>query len=258
MSPVASTPIVDLDLIDRRAVVTGGASGIGAAISRRLAVAGAAVTILDRDGDGARAVADEIGGQAVEIDLTDGAALDALALDADVLINNAGFQHVAPVEDFPPDVFEAIVAVMLTASFRLARQVMPGMAERGWGRIISISSVHGLRASPYKAAYVAAKHGLEGLSKVLAAEGGGSGVTANCINPAYVRTPLVEGQIADQAASHGIGPDEVIEQIMLVQPAVKRLIEPEEVAELTAYLCTDAAGMVTGASWTIDGGWTAR
>jgi 3-hydroxybutyrate dehydrogenase len=175
-----------------------------------------------------------------------------------VLVNNAGFQHVAPVEEFPPERFAAMVAVMLEAPFRLARAVLPGMYRRGWGRVINVSSVHGLRASPYKSAYVAAKHGLEGLSKVIALEGGPRGVTSNCICPAYVRTPLVEGQIADQARIHGISEAEVVQRVMLTEPAIKRLIEPEEVAEVALFLCSPAAAFVNGASLALDGGWTAR
>ena len=148
-------------------------------------------------------------------------------------MNCAGLQHVAPVHEFPPDMFRRLLAVMLEAPFQLARAALPHMYEQGFGRIVNISSVHGLRASPYKSAYVAAKHGLEGLSKVIALEGGGRGVTSNTICPAYVRTPLVEKQIADQARIHGISEDRVIEEIMLTEPAIKRLIEPSEVAELT-------------------------
>jgi len=147
---------------------------------------------------------------------------------------------------------------MLEAPFRLARRTLPHMYARGWGRVINISSVHGLRASPFKAAYVSAKHGLEGLSKVIALEGAAHGVTSNCIDPAYVRTPLVERQIADQARTHGIAEQDVVEQIMLAPTAIKRLVEPAEVAALAAVLYGPASGSITGSSLTIDGGWTAH
>jgi len=247
-----------VDLSGRRALVTGGASGIGRACARRLAVAGAEVTVLDLDGEGAGRVASEIGGRAVQADLADAATLDTLGLDADVVVNNAGLQHVAPLEQFPPERFSYLLRVMLEAPFRVVRACLPGMYARGYGRVVHLSSVHGLRASPNKAAYVAAKHGLEGLSKVVALEGGPRGVTSNCICPAYVRTPLVEGQIADQARIHGISEDEVVEGIMLTEPAIKRLIEPEEVAGLVAYLCSAEASFINGASLTMDGGWSAR
>ena len=164
----------------------------------------------------------------------------------------------APVEEFDPDRFALIHKVMLEALFRLARVLLPGMYERGWGRIVNISSVHGHRASPYKSAYVSAKHGLEGLSKTIAMEAAGRGVTSNTVCPGYVRTPLVEGQIADQAAAHGIPAEEVVATIMLDRAAIKRLIEPAEVAELVAYLCSPAADFITGASIPLDGGWTAH
>jgi 3-hydroxybutyrate dehydrogenase len=165
---------------------------------------------------------------------------------------------VAPIEEFPPEKFRLLLTVMLDAPFRLVQAALPHMYAQGWGRIVNISSVHGLRASPYKSAYVAAKHGLEGLSKVIALEGGPRGVTSNTICPAYVRTPLVEKQIADQARVHGISPDRVIAEIMLTEPAVKRLIEPAEVAEMAVYLCSSAASFVNGTSFVLDGGWTAR
>ena len=247
-----------VDLDGRTALVTGGASGIGEACARRLAAAGAKVTVVDRDGEGAERVAGELGGTPVAADLTDPASFDGLDPTADVLVNNAGFQHVAPVEEFPPERFAAMLALMVEAPFRLARAVLPGMYERGWGRVVNISSVHGLRASPYKSAYVAAKHGLEGLSKVIALEGGPRGVTSNCICPAYVRTPLVENQISDQAITHGISEEEVVEKIILTEPAIKRLIEPEEVAELAAFLCTPEASFINGASLVMDGAATAH
>ncbi|MBO4273527.1 3-hydroxybutyrate dehydrogenase [Microbispora triticiradicis] len=257
-----------MSLEGRTALVTGAGSGIGRACARRLAAEGAHVVVVDVNAEAAGKVAAEIGGTPVTVDLSDPEFLVAwrgqlppspdTRLRADIVVNNAGFQHVAPIEEFPPEIFSAIMRVMVEAPFLLARAVLPGMYERGWGRIVNISSVHGLRASPYKAAYVTAKHALEGLSKVIALEGAAHGVTSNCVNPAYVRTPLVENQIADQARTHGIGPDEVVEQIMLAPAAIKRLIEPDEVAEMVAYLCGPAGSFVTGASIPIDGGWSAR
>ena len=250
--------MTEQDLADRRAVVTGGASGIGLACAKEFAGRGAHVIIADLNAEAAAAAAHEIGGEAWAVDLSDTSALDALELQADILVNNAGIQRVSPISEFDPDAFRLIQRIMLEAPFLLIRAVLPGMYERGWGRIINISSVHGLRASAFKSAYVAAKHGLEGLSKVTALEGGPHGVTSNCINPGYVRTPLVEKQIADQARLHGIPESEVVERIMLTESAIKRLVEATEVASLAGWLASDAAGMVTGASYTMDGGWSAR
>jgi 3-hydroxybutyrate dehydrogenase len=247
-----------VDLTGRSALVTGAASGIGRACAYRLASAGAEVTVVDLNGDAARKVAEEFGGKAVQADLSDHTVIDSLEVEADIVVNNAGLQHVSAIEEFPPERFSLIVRLMLEAPFRLVQKALPKMYERGWGRVINISSVHGLRASPYKAAYVAAKHGLEGLSKVIALEGGPRGVTSNCLCPAYVRTPLVDNQIADQARIHGISEEEVIERIMLTEPAIKRLIESEEVAELAAFLCAPEASFINGASLVMDGGWTAR
>lgn len=249
---------VNVDLSGKNALVTGAASGIGKACAKRLADAGASVTVLDLNGDVAREVANDLGGRAIQTDLSDYDALDSLEISADIVVNNAGLQHVSPVEDFPPEMFTTILRVMLEAPFRIVRLALPGMYERGWGRVINISSAHGLAASPYKSAYVSAKHGLEGLSKVIALEGGDKGVTSNCICPAYVRTPLVEWQIADQAKTHNISEDEVIEKIMLTLPSIKRLVEPEEVSEMLAFLCAPQSSFVNGASITMDGGWTAR
>jgi 3-hydroxybutyrate dehydrogenase len=199
-----------------------------------------------------------VGGTAVTVDLSDLTAVDALDLAVDILVNNAGLQHVAPVHEFPVDRFSYILRLMLEAPFRLARGALPHMYSQGWGRVVNISSIHGLRASPFKSAYVTAKHGLEGLSKVIALEGAEHGVTSNCVNPAYVRTPLVEGQIADQARSHGLSEDDVVEQVMLAPAAIKRLIEPAEVADAVSWLCSPSATSVTGTSMVMDGGWSAH
>jgi len=245
-------------LAGRRALVTGGASGIGRSIAVAFAQAGACVTVLDRDVEAAKTVADEIGGLAVVADLADFDAIADLDLEVDIVVNNAGVQHIAPLESFPVERFSYILRVMLEAPFRIIQGALPHMYEHGWGRIVNVSSVHGLRASAYKSAYVSAKHGLEGLSKVAALEGAAHGVTSNCINPAYVRTALLEAQIADQARTHGISESEVVEQVMLAPAAVKRLIEPEEVAALALFLCSANAASVTGSSFCLDGGWTAH
>jgi 3-hydroxybutyrate dehydrogenase len=246
------------ELDGRTALVTGGASGIGAACARELAARGASVTVADVDEVAAKAVADELDGTAWAVDLLDVEALEKLTLEVDVLVNNAGVQSIDPIADFAPDRFRSMLALMVEVPFLLIRAALPAMYAKGFGRIINVSSVHGLRASEFKVAYVTAKHGLEGLSKVTALEGGPHGVTSNCVNPGYVRTPLVTKQIADQARTHGIGEQEVLEQILLSESAIKRLVEPQEVAALVAWLASAAAGMVTGASYTMDGGWSAR
>ena len=261
---VASRPVTDskethvtLDLEGKTALVTGAASGIGRAVAVRLAAGGASVVVLDRDEAGAKQLAADIEGDFLVADLSDPSVIDTLDLDADILVNNAGIQHVAPIEEFEPERFSLIQRVLLEAPFRFARALLPGMYARGWGRIVNVSSVHGHRASPYKAAYVSAKHGLEGLSKVIALEAASKGVTSNTVCPGYVRTPLVEGQIADQARTHGIDEAEVLDDVLLAKTPVKRLAEPEEVARLVAFLCGPGTDSVTGSSFMMDGGWTA-
>ncbi|WP_030192608.1 3-hydroxybutyrate dehydrogenase [Streptomyces sp. NRRL S-87] len=239
------------------ALVTGGGSGIGRACAVALAAAGARVHVVDIDAAAAKAVAGAVGGTAHAADLADPAAIEALPADVDVLVNNAGLQHVAPLHAFPPERFARIQQVMVTAPFLLMRRCLPHMYDRGWGRVVNISSVHGLRASAFKSAYVAAKHALEGLSKVLAVEAAPHGVTSNCVSPGYVRTPLVEGQIRDQAAAHGLSPDAVVDDVLLARSPLKRLIEPEEVAAAVLWLCGPHTTYVTGTSLPLDGGWTA-
>ncbi|ABK71808.1 3-hydroxybutyrate dehydrogenase [Mycolicibacterium smegmatis] len=246
------------DLAGRKALVTGAASGIGAACVRELAARGAAVTIADIDAERADALAAEVGGTAWAVDLLDVAALEDLELDVDILVNNAGVQSINPIEEFPPERFRMLMTLMVESPFLLIRAALPHMYRQRFGRIVNISSVHGLRASEYKVGYVTAKHALEGLSKVTALEGGPHQVTSNCINPGYVRTPLVTKQIADQARIHGIPEDDVVAQVLLKESAIKQLVEPEEVAALVGWLASPSARMVTGASYTMDGGWSAR
>ena len=245
-------------LTGRKALVTGGAGGIGAAIARRLAAEGAHVTVADLAGEATRTMASELGGEAWEVDLSDTRALDEVRLDCDVLVNCAGIQHVSPIESFDPDRFRLIQRIMLEAPFLLIRAALPHMYAQGWGRIVNISSVHGLVASPFKAAYVAAKHGLEGLSKVTALEGGAHGVSSVCINPGYVRTPLVEKQVADQMRVHGMTEAEVTEKVFLQMPARKEFVDPADIAALVAFLAGPNGVMASGSSYVLDGGWTAR
>ncbi|WP_110602726.1 3-hydroxybutyrate dehydrogenase [Salinicola lusitanus] len=248
----------------RVAVVTGTSSGIGRAVVENLANQGIRVMAVDANPAG-KAVAEAVGATFFEADLTEGeqcARVIGTAVErfgsVDILVNNAGIQHVADIEHFPPDKWRKIIDLMLTAPFLLTQAAWPHMREKAWGRIINIASIHANVASPGKSAYVSAKHGLIGLTRTAALEGGEHGITANAICPAYVRTPLVERQIADQATLNGMDESEVIEKIMLSGAAIKRLIEPEEVAGVVAYLASDQASAVTGADWAIDLGWTAR
>ena len=247
------------ELNGRVALVTGAASGIGRAIAQRLLDGGASVISADLRPD------DDTPGEAVAVDLTTREGnRDAVqaALDAhgrlDLLVPNAGFQHVSPIEEFPEDRWDAIVAILLTSPFLLARQAWPALRESGDGRYIAIASVHGLVASPYKAAYVSAKHGVLGLVKTLALEGADEGVVAAAVCPGYVRTPLVENQVAAQAEAHGMPEERVLEEVILAPHAVKQLIEPDEVAEVVAFLLGPAGRTFTGSAVTMDQGWSAR
>jgi len=262
------TPAFKLD--GKAAIVTGAASGIGRAIAATLGAAGAAVCVGDLDEEGSRRVAAEIersGGRAIAVraDVSRADQVEALVRATaeafgrmDILVNNAGLQHVAPVHEFPLEKWNQLIGVMLTGTFLCTRAALPHMMTKRWGRVVNISSIHGLVASPFKSAYISAKHGIIGFTRTLALEVAEHGITANAVCPGYVRTPLVEGQIADQARVHGIPAQQVVETIMLAPSALKRLLEPEEVAFLVLYLCSEAAAGITGAAYSIDGGWTAR
>ena len=247
------------------ALVTGGASGIGLACAERLAADGMTVVIADMNEQAGTEHAKRLAGDFIAADLSKKSGCKQL-VDATlkkhgtvhVLINNAGFQHVSPIEDFPEEQWDRMIALMLTAPFLLTRYCWPAMKQQKWGRIVNMGSIHALIASPFKVGYIAAKHGLVGLTRTAALEGGEFGITVNAICPAYVRTPLVDNQIADQAKANNMSSAEVIEKIMLAPAAVKRLIEPAEVAAFVAYLCSDAAGVITGSALTMDLGWTAR
>ena len=249
----------------RVALVTGSASGIGLAVAERFVADGAKVVIADIQADAGSAQARRLGCLFVECDLSHRSGCQALAdrvLEEfgtiHILVNNAGFQHIDAIEDFPEDTWDRMVAVMLTAPFLLTKYAWPAMKAQGWGRVVQMSSIHGLVASPFKSGYISAKHGLIGLTRTAGLEGGAHGITVNAVCPAYARTPLVESQIADQARLRGISREEVIEKVMLEPAAIKRLIEPSEIADLVAYLCSDSGSVVTGSAWTMDLGWTAR
>ncbi len=249
------------------ALITGAASGIGAEIARTLYHEGCDVVIADLH---APEYLTELSAEGqrtlfISTDLSQAEQCHSLVErvtrewgGVDILVNNAGFQHVSPLEDFPEAVWEKMLQVMLTAPFLLTKYVLPGMKQRRWGRIINMGSIHSQVASLNKAGYIAAKHGLVGLTKTTALEGGPFQITANVICPAYVRTPLVEQQIAAQAETLGISIEEVESQVFLKASATGRMIEPAEVASMVSYLCSEQAKSITGACWTIDGGWTAQ
>jgi 3-hydroxybutyrate dehydrogenase len=249
----------------RVAIVTGGASGIGRATVERLAADGYKTAVVDLPGAAGPQVAEAVGGIFIGADLSERAECKRVVDETlaqfgrvDVLVNNAGFQHIDAIDEFPEDRWDTMLAVMLTAPFLLTRYAWPDMKRRGWGRIVNIGSIHSLRASPFKVGYIAAKHGVLGLTRTAAVEGGPFGITVNLIAPAYVRTPLVEKQIADQARTRNIAPEDVIEKVMLEPAAIKRLIEPAEVADLVAFLCSATGGTMTGSVYEMALGWTAR
>ena len=254
-----------MTLADKTVLVTGAGSGIGRAIAEAFARAGARVIAHDLV-PSALAVAEAIGANFLQADLADQDAVRALAQAAlaraggrvDILVNNAGFQQIHSVEEFPEATWNRMIQVMLTAPFQLIKYLLPAMKANRWGRIMNIASLHSVVASPYKSAYISAKHGLLGLTRTVALEAAPFGVTVNAICPAYVRTPLVDQQIADQARTLNIPEDEVIERVMLAPAAIKRLVEPEEVAAFALYLASDHAGVITGAAHMLDLGWTAR
>lgn len=249
----------------RVALVTGGASGIGLACAGRLIADGLQVAVVDLPGDQAAANAAAIGARFVAADLTlDGACETVVGRVADgpggldVLVCSAGYQHIDPIEEFPAERWRHMLELMLTAPFLLTKHAWPYLTRSGTGRIVHIGSAHSLTASPFKSAYVSAKHGLVGLARTTALEGGPHGLTCNVVAPGYVRTPLVEKQIADQARTRGIPVSEVEEKVFLENAAVKRLLEPEDVAGLVSWLVSEAAWGVTGSVQSIDMGWTAR
>jgi 3-hydroxybutyrate dehydrogenase len=259
-------------LKSKAAVVTGSTSGIGLAIARALAGQGANV-LLNGFGDAAeieairRGIETEFGVTALHspADMSKPAEIEAMIRQAeeafgavDILVNNAGIQHVSPVEDFPIEKWDAIIAINLSSVFHATRAALPRMRERGWGRIINMASAHSLVASPFKSAYVAAKHAVAGFTKTIALEVATDGITVNCISPGYVWTPLVERQIPDTMKARGLTREQVINDVLLEAQPTKQFVTVEQVAGLALFLCSDAATNVTGANHVIDGGWTAR
>ena len=259
------------DRLNRTAVVTGSTSGIGLGIAEALAGAGYDVitnSYTDTDEDRAQAagIAERHGVECrfVSADMSDGEACRRLVEEAgalnggvSVLVNNAGIQFVAPIEEFPVAKWDAILAINLSSAFHTTAAALPQMKRLGWGRVVNVASAHGLTASPFKSAYVAAKHGMVGLSKVVALETARLSITANTICPGYVLTPLIEAQIPEQMKEHGMGRDEVIERVMLERQPTRRFATPEQIGATAVFLCSDAASQITGTEISVDGGWTA-
>ena len=246
----------------KRALVTGSTSGIGLAVARALRAEGAEV-ILNGFGDEGEiaALCEELGAKHSAANLLEVSEIEAMMADAgplDILVNNAGMQHVSPVEEFPVAKWNAIIGLNLTAAFHTTRLAVPAMKARGWGRIINTASAHSKTASPFKSAYNASKHGIDGFTKTIALELAQTGVTANCISPGYVWTPLIEGQIPDTMKARGLSRDEVINDVLLAKQPTKKFVQPEEIGALAVFLCREEAGNVTGANWSVDGGWTAE
>ena len=259
-------------LKDKVALVTGSTSGIGLGIATGLAAQGCHV-VLNGFGDAGEIeqirtdMSEKHGVQVIYsgADMSKGQEIETLVSEAkerlgglDIVVNNAGIQHVSPIEEFPPEKWDAILAISLSSTFHTTRLAVPGMKAKGWGRIVNIASAHGLIASPFKSAYVAAKHGMVGFTKAVALEVAQSGITCNAICPGYVHTPLVDMQIDDTAKARGITREEVIKDVMLGEQPTKRFVTVEEITELTIFLCSDAAASITGTSVAIDGGWTAH
>lgn len=256
---------MDMRADGKVALVTGAGSGIGAAIARQLVTQGATVVVADLDGSGGPAIAEQIQGHFLAADLRQSTACRELVDNTarqfgriDILVNNAGFQHVSPIEEFPEEVWASLLAVMLTAPFLLTKHAWPLMKAQRWGRIVNMSSIHGLVASPSKAGYISAKHGLIGLTRAAAVEGGQHGITVNAICPGWTRTPLVEAQLNELARAQGVSFDEILNRVGPSEAAIKRLIEPEEVAALVGFLASDAGAAITGTTQVIDGGFTAH
>lgn len=249
-------------LKEKRALITGSTSGIGLAVARAMHAEGAEVILNGLgDRDEIDALCEELGATYNGANLLDPDAIAKMMKEVgpiDILVNNAGMQHVAPVEEFPPEKWDAILALNLSAAFHTVRHAVPAMKEKGWGRIINTASAHSLTASPFKSAYNATKHAIAGFTKTIALELAQSGVTANCISPGYVWTPLIEGQIPDTMKARGLTREQVINDVLLAKQPTKKFVQPEEVGALAVFLCREEAGNVTGANWSIDGGWTAE